>query len=611
VSSSLSVSSLRCRVLLIDDDPAWQHLIAAGLAAHGIEVVCAPAELASLAKLDAEDVQAVLLDLNPRHGTGVGWCQRVRRWVGDRAIPVLALSRHDDESLIQSAFTAGAADFFVKSLQWAWLAERTVQLVEAAGLRRTLAMRQRRLQRAEDLAVSAHQAASRAQSLAEHDVLTGLLNRNGFMKAAQAELDAVERSGGSAGPPVLLLLNLDRFKRLNESLGAKAADAVLQEVACRLQRAFKSCSSLVIGRLASDEFGVFFATLRRVQAAEGAAQIILNELQRPMTCAGMTCVVRASIGIAMGASGVALDGLWAQASQAMTAVKRAGGQGYKRFAVLESPLEPSGFDLETALHQAIERAELVLHYQPIVNQRGSRLAGVEALMRWQHQGRLVSPADFIPIAEASGLIYTMGEWAIHEALRQVRSWRDNGVLINTVAVNIHPGHLERPSLTAAVARALEKYRLESSALELELTETGVMRDVGKAVASLQALKQIGVRLALDDFGTGYSSLAYLTQLPINTLKIDRSFVHQLNGSGQTRAVVRSITALAQALGLSTIAEGVETPEQLDSVRSLGCQEVQGFVYAQPMPATDLPLWVQRFQGAVRVPQWVGPGPALA
>ena len=225
-------------------------------------------------------------------------------------------------------------------------------------------------------------------------------------------------------------------------------------------------------------------------------------------------------------------------------------------------------------------------------------------MRWQHDDRLLYPDEFIPLAEETSLIFRMGEWAVGEALRQTSRWREEGLMVPTVSVNIHVRHLEQPELAEAVSKALESTGLDSSTLELELTETGVMRDIKRSLGSLHGLKQLGVRLALDDFGTGYSSLAYLTQLPIDTLKIDRSFIDQLGENGQSRAVVRSITALAQALGLSTVAEGVETRSQLDSLRALGCNEVQGYLFARPMPADDLPQWWSGFQGMV-------PGPTSA
>ena len=302
-------------------------------------------------------------------------------------------------------------------------------------------------------------------------------------------------------------------------------------------------------------------------------------------------IVRGSIGIALGSRhGPTIDLMLARADQALSSAKSAGGnRAVVCDAAIDRAPQPS-FDLEAALHNALERGEMRLHYQPVVDPRARRLPRVEALIRWQRGERLLPPAEFISLAEETGVVFELGEWAIAEALQQVARWRLRGVPVETVSVNVHARHLEQAGLVQAVARALAATRLEPSCLELELTETGVMKDVDGALERLQGLRQLGVRMALDDFGTGYSSLSYLTQLPIDTLKIDRSFVRQLGGGRQSEAVVRSILALANALGLSTVAEGVESREQLHTLLSLGCQHVQGYLFARPMPAEELTRW---------------------
>ena len=601
-------SPYRFSILLVEDDAAWQHLIATGLAEHGIDVRIAGSVDRAFDALDQLRPDVVVLDAILPEGDGFMVCARLRERIGDRTIPIMVLSGRDDESTIERAFEAGASDYFVKSLQWKLLAERLSQLVATAQMRTELASSQRRLDRAKGLALLAQETARRARDLANRDPLTGLLNRKGFLAVARALLD--EPHSDPALPTALLLINLDRFKRLNDSLGAAAGDETLRQVARRMQQAFRNLPRVALGRLASDEFALLFPNLRSALAAERAAQIVLTELRRPLTCGGLDCVVRASIGIATAFGDTSAEALLAQAGQALSAAKSTGGNASRRYQAELGHSDRARFDLETALHLALERHELVLHYQPIVDPRTRRLAGVEALMRWQRDGRLVQPGDFIPIAEETGLIFRMGEWAVGEALQQVRRWRNVGLPVGTVSVNIHARHLEHPDLARSVSQALDTTGLESATLELELTETGVMRDIKRSLDSLQGLKQLGVRLALDDFGTGYSSLAYLTQLPIDTLKIDRSFVDKLGESGQSRAVVRSITALAQALGLSTIAEGVETREQLDSLRSLGCDEVQGYFYARAMPAAELHAWWRGFDGATPASMRSGPA-ALA
>ncbi len=586
----------RFRILLVEDDPAWQHLVATGLAEHGVDVRIAAGGARAFEALETSRPDAVVLDALLPDGDGFDFCAQLRQRIGDRPVPIVVLSGRDDEASIERAFDAGASDYFVKSLQWKLLAERLGQLVSAAQMRTELASSQRRLDRAKGLALLAQQAARRVRELANRDPLTGLLNRSGFLAVAQTLLD--EPRAPPAAPGALLLIDLDRFKRLNDSLGTAAGDQTLQTVARRLQQAFRNLPAVAIGRIAADEFALLFPTLRSAAAGERAAQIVLTELRRPLAAAGLHCVVRASVGIATATPGARAEVLLGQASQALSVAKSAGGDVSRRHQPELGHTDRARFDLETALHRALERHELVLHYQPIVDPASRRLAGIEALMRWRHEQRLVPPGEFVPIAEETGLIYRMGEWAVDQALGQVRRWRDAGLPVSTVSVNVHARHLEQPELARTVERALHGNGLPSATLELELTETGVMRDIKRSIDSLQGLKQLGVRLALDDFGTGYSSLAYLTQLPIDTLKIDRSFVDKLGSSGQSRAVVRSITALARALGLSTVAEGVETREQLDSLRALGCDEVQGFYFARPMPADDLPGWWRGFHSGL-------------
>jgi diguanylate cyclase (GGDEF)-like protein len=585
------------RILLVDGDAVWRRDVVRGLAALGVEVRTATDLPRALADLAGARPDAIVVDAGLVADPGTGPLRRLAEQAGEPPVPVLALGRRDDEATVEQAFTAGATDFLRRSAQWKLLAERIAHLVGAARLHTELASSRVRLDRAHGLAQA---SVRRVRELVQRDPLTGMLNRRGFLAEVRSRLDA-EAPDAPVRPAALLVLDLDRFQRLNDALGAAAGDETLRQVALRLQAAFRNLPSVVFGRLAGDEFALFFPSLPSVAAAERAAQIAAAELSRPMRCGGLDFVLRASVGIACrpdvaGDPGPAAEALLARAGQAMAAAKAIGGHCWRRSRPELGHGERGRFDLEAALHGAIERDELVLHYQPIVDPRSRRVAGVEALMRWRRDDRLVAPGDFIPIAEETGLIQPMGDWAIGEALQQVRRWRDAGVPVGTVSVNIHARHLERPGFAEDVRDTLEASGLEPAALELELTETGVMRDVERSLDSLRGLKHLGVRLALDDFGTGWSSLAYLTQLPIDTLKIDRSFVDSLGGSGQSRAVVRSITALAQALGLATVAEGVETRAQLDALRALGCDEVQGFYFAKPMPAQDLSAWWSAFDG---------------
>ena len=261
-------------------------------------------------------------------------------------------------------------------------------------------------------------------------------------------------------------------------------------------------------------------------------------------------------------------------------------------------------ELESDLHKAIERNELVLHYQPKVDVRGARMVGAEALMRWRRNGVLVPPGDFIPLAEETGLIVPLSEWAIREAARQARIWKDNFGFADSIAVNLPPRMFERTDLVEFIHNAVTAYGVPHHAIELEITESGLMKDLQSVVPALHRLNEIGVEISIDDFGTGFSSLAYLTSLPVSELKIDRSFVRDLGMTPQSSAVVTAIIALGRSLGLRVIAEGVENLRQMEVLHRLGCGVMQGFLFSRPQPPEDIELWLQQTILPRKAP-WIG------
>jgi EAL domain-containing protein (putative c-di-GMP-specific phosphodiesterase class I) len=282
-----------------------------------------------------------------------------------------------------------------------------------------------------------------------------------------------------------------------------------------------------------------------------------------------------------------VETLLRKADIAMYAVKDAGRNGWQVFNDAMNTATAERWRLETALHRALERNELVLHYQPRVDVLAGRVVGAEALMRWQRGDDLVAPAEFIALAEETGLIVPITEWAIAEVCRQIARWRDAGIAPVPVSVNISSRHVQRADLVAPVARALEASGLSAALLELELTETVLMHNLSAALPLLQALKQLGVSISIDDFGTGYSSLAYLKRLPIDTLKIDRSFVRELESSGDNAAIVAAIIAMARSLKLRVVAEGVKTRAQMQALLAEGCHLMQGWLFARALPADDM------------------------
>lgn len=546
---------------------------------------------AALAEFDRWPPDAVLVDNTLPDLDGLEAVRQLRERIGPRPIPVVLMSARDDESLIERAFEVGVSDVSLKSLQWTLLSERLLHLVRSARAQAVNAGSEPvASERVVDEAL-----ASLSRSLVEAardpnatDPLTGLASRFGFLSAGEERLRPDD--GRSTA---IVLVNLDRFKRLNETLGPKVGDRALIEVADRLRLAFRHlpATGLAIGRLASDEFALLFNDLPSPEVASRIAEITFAHLKKPLAFDGLELLLRCSIGLAVYPRDADnIDDLLARADIALSEAKRRGGNHAISFDPSMGATVRGNFDMEAALHHALERGEILLYYQPILEVRTGRINGVEALMRWRRDGRVLHPAEFVPLAEESGLIFRMDEWVIFEALQQVRRWQLEGIGLTSISVNINVRHLGQESLTRTVSRALEATRLDPSTLTLELTESEVMQDVERSLEALNALRGMGVRLALDDFGTGYSSLGYLTQLPVDCLKIDRSFIHDMQELPQQLMVVRGIVALSSALGLPTVAEGVESNEDLRALRRIGCHLVQGYLFTEPLTADEFSDW---------------------
>ena len=335
------------------------------------------------------------------------------------------------------------------------------------------------------------------------------------------------------------------------------------------------------------------------------AQRILEVMREPIFVMGQECFVTASVGVAVfPRDGGTVPDLMRNSDVAMYSAK---SQGRNASAIYGPQLAGRGrekLELETALHKAIERNELVMHYQPKIDVRSGRMVGAEALMRWNRAGRLVPPADFIPLAEETGLIVPLSEWALREAARQAKAWQTSFGFADSIAVNL-PSHLfARSDLIEHIHQCVTAFSVPHRVIMLEITETNLMKDLQDVIPALHRLNEIGVEIAIDDFGTGYSSLAYLTTLPISELKIDRSFVRDLGITPQSSAVIQAIMALARALGLRVIAEGVETLRQMEVLHRLGCGVMQGFLFSRPAAADELERWLQSTVLPRNAP-WIG------
>jgi diguanylate cyclase (GGDEF)-like protein/PAS domain S-box-containing protein len=426
---------------------------------------------------------------------------------------------------------------------------------------------------------------ARLQRQLEHqantDVLTGLPNRAHLQ-------DALVRIAAGQEDVAVLFIDLDGFKVVNDSLGHAAGDRLLQSVARRLASGVRAED--LVARLGGDEFTVV-VTGERVAQAQVLAERLIDSINEPFLVNGQVVLVGASVGIASTAEGErSPDALMRNADAAMYRAKGNGRNCWETFTTSLHDHAVGRFRMETALRRAVELDELVLHYQPVLDIASGSPSMVEALVRWRRDGHLVPPSEFIPLAEEVGLMGPIGRWVLHEACRQRVEWGLRGTCMAdlAVSVNLSPRQFNDEHLVDDVATILERTGLHPRLLVLEITESVFLGDVEVSKAALVALRSMGVRVALDDFGTGYSSLSHLRDLPIDAVKLDRSFVGEMCRQERDALIIETVITLAHSMGMTTVAEGVETAEQLEALRALGCDGVQGFVVSEPVPGEALP-----------------------
>ncbi len=444
---------------------------------------------------------------------------------------------------------------------------------------------------------------------AVHDALTGLPNRALFM-------DRLERSieRGKRNPThrfAVLFLDFDGFKFVNDSLGHPIGDRLLVLASARLQACVRSADT--IARVGGDEFVLLLEDIGAADDATAAADRMQATLATPFDLEGHVVMLSASIGIVLSGAGLhPADDIVRDADIAMYQAKQAGKARHAVFDARMGAKVLARMNLENELRGAIERSEFRLQYQPIIDSRTRRLTGFEALLRWRHP-RLgnIPPGDFIPIAEETGLIVPIGEIVLWEACRQMVAWQRSLACPEphcSISINLSTRQFRQPDLVEQVARVLRETGLAPTCLNLEVTESVIIGDAAAAVATMRALRALGVNLHIDDFGTGYSSLSYLYQFPIDTLKIDRAFISGLGHDERSRSLVDNIVTLAHDLGLTVVAEGVETADQAALIESVGCERMQGFAFSRPLEAANVPEFVARFQAIPRTTQPLAPAP---
>ena len=447
---------------------------------------------------------------------------------------------------------------------------------------RTLRRQVEHLERVVEARTEGLEAANRQlRHIASHDALTGLPNRVLLDDRLSQAVAHAQSDGHSFA---VALFDLDRFKVVNDSLGHRAGDQLIKEVAHRLAGIARSTDT--VGRLGGDEFLFIMDRLAKREDAELIARRAVKALQAPIRLDGVDLHTSASIGIAMfPADGRNAETLIANADAAMYCAKQRGRNNIQLYAAGMNSATQERVKLESELHQALSLKQFELHYQPKVDTKTGLIHGAEALVRWRHPQRgLVPPGEFIPLAESCGLIDSIGEWVVRESCRQARAWQLEGLQPLRVAVNLSAFQFRHGNLLQMIREALQAAQLEPRFLEVEITESALMSDPEDSVTILEQLSRMGVVVSVDDFGTGYSSMSYLRRFPIDKLKIDRGFIAELISRADDASIVRAIVSLAHSLRLKVVAEGVETREQLDLLKSLGCDQYQGFCFSPAVPA---------------------------
>ena len=438
--------------------------------------------------------------------------------------------------------------------------------------------------------------------LAFYDPLTNLPNRRLFGDRLQQAVESARRNSHLMG---ILFIDIDNFKRINDSFGHSIGDKLLRTVASQLVTCLRrgdsvgrelDDGSISVARLGGDEFTVLLARLGKAEDAARIAKRIIDAVSVPFLIGVEEVVVTPSIGIAVFPyDGEGVEDLVKNADTAMFHAKENGKNSYQFYTNSMSATAFERLSMENALRKGLFNGEFEMYYQPKIDLVSNRAVGLEALVRWNHpEMGLVLPADFIPLAEETGLIVPLGEWVLHTVCSQMRSWSSAGMKSLRVAVNLSACQFRQTMLRQLVKRMLHETGVAPELLEIELTESVIMDDIQTSSTLLRELKKMGVHISMDDFGTGYSSLSLLKRLPLDTLKIDRSFVRDITKDADDAAIVDAVISLAHSLRLRVIAEGVETSEQLEFLRARGCDEVQGYLYSRPLPVAGVEKWLREF-----------------
>jgi diguanylate cyclase (GGDEF)-like protein len=570
--------------IVADDEDLGRLLLSEAVAEIGLNVSAHDNGAAALEAALKQNLAIVLLDVDMPGLDGYAVCRSLRAQPHLANVPIVMVTGHEDAAAIDLAFEAGATDFIAKPVNWALLPRRLGYILRNAA------------------------AAERIERLAYYDPLTGLPNRQRCMETAE-RLFAAAAAGGEE--VAILYLDLNSFKRINDTFGHAVGDAVLRVVAERLQQTLQPFDDgqqhVSVARFGGDEFVILLRNAAARALASEVAQACCSAFKEPIAYRGLEFYSAPSIGIAVyPADGPDVQTVLKHADTAMYQVKSGVVTAVAAYAPAMSSRLRDWLDLEARLRRALQEDLLTLHYQPKFRISDRHLCGVEALLRWcdAEQGD-IAPNRFIEIAEDSGLIIDMGAWVTRKACRQLRAWQDRGIAV-PIAINVSAKELLHGDPARVIQTEAAEAGIPASLIEVEITESLLVKDSAAVRAALEGLRRLGCRIALDDFGTGYSSLAYITRFPPDRIKIDKAFVTNLDRSTADAAVASAILSLGRNLGVTVTAEGIERTGQLEWLRARGCDEAQGFLLSRPLSAQDLERSFLRPEGPMGELRHIGP-----
>ncbi|MCW2714464.1 MAG: diguanylate cyclase [Frankiales bacterium] len=581
------VSARPKTVLIVDDEPQNCSLLTALLLPEGYVTRTATSGELALAAVAEQAPDLILLDVMMPGLDGYRVASILKADPATAAIPIIMVSALSDRDARLSGLNSGAEDFLTKPIDRAELWLRARNLLRLKELSDALhdqgaALEQQVRSRTDDL-----------HHLAHYDSLTGLPNRGLFLETLEKTLVLGAKRDCTVAA---LFIDIDHFKNVNDTRGHAFGDELLRQFGHRLTGCVRIRDT--VGRLGGDEFGLILMVPDGPDQAVRVAATVLESLNEPFDLYGNDVTVSASIGISLSPDDAAdPEDLMRHADTAMYQAKGTGRNAFRFFTAQMNAEIHARLELEAALRLAVDAGDFRLHYQPKVRLTTGKVCGLEALLRWERPGLgLVSPLDFVPALEATGLIVGVGAWVIDEACRQVREWSLSPIGALPISVNVSGRQFQEGDLVADVARALDTHSVPAHLLELELTESMLMANTEQTIATLHELKAIGVKISVDDFGTGYSSLAYLKRFPVDTLKIDRAFVRDITTSPDDAAIALAIIRMAHSLKLDVVAEGVEDAAQLAYLRRHHCDQIQGFFFSRPLPAPEVDALLRRGAG---------------